>query len=358
MHILIVLRSDASQRHGGDVVLARGTAAALRADGLNVDVVETKNPDPRGYDLAHLFNVTVVDECERQMDACLRAGVPAVLSTVWLDLREFFGRARACDRVLLGGARPGRLRTKLEGMAQQPADRFFGTTARRKLERQEARQAQVCRAARVLLPNSAIEARDCLVRLGVRDVPIIIVPIPADLEPSSAWQAKRHGLACVGRVETRKNQAMLALALRDEACEIDIVGASYESEYAAACRRLCPRARLLGSLPRRDVLALLGRAEVHAMVSWIETAGIANLEAAAAGAKLVVGDRGAEVEYFGNDAEYADPADPASIRAAVRRALAKPPRTHGDSLDQRIRRLTWQEVTRKTREAYALALDR
>ena len=103
---------------------------------------------------------------------------------------------------------------------------------------------------------------------------------------------------------------------------------------------------------------MLGRCEVHALVSWCETAGIATLEAAAAGAKIVVADRGAEVEYFGDDAEYADPADPDSIRAAVLRALARPPRYRADTLDERIRRRTWQYGAQETLRAYQIALGR
>jgi len=43
------------------------------------------------------------------------------------------------------------------------------------------------------------------------------------------------------------------------------------------------------------------------------------------GNPLVVGDRGAEFEYFGDDAEYADPADPDSIAAAGTPAPARQP---------------------------------
>jgi hypothetical protein len=62
------------------------------------------------------------------------------------------------------------------------------------------------------------------------------------------------------------------------------------------------------------------------------------------------------VEYFGDDAEYADPADPDSIQAAVSRALARPPRRRGDSLDRRIRALSWRGAAVETARAYRLAL--
>jgi glycosyltransferase involved in cell wall biosynthesis len=137
---------------------------------------------------------------------------------------------------------------------------------------------------------------------------------------------------------------------------VDVVGAAYNPELIEAGKRLCGRANFHGSLPRSDLLRLLGRAEVHALVSWTETAGIASIEAAIAGAKLVVGDRGAEIEYFGEDAEYADPADPESIKAAVLRARQRPKRRRGDSLDRRMRALTWRRCAERTLAAYELAL--
>jgi glycosyltransferase involved in cell wall biosynthesis len=161
----------------------------------------------------------------------------------------------------------------------------------------------------------------------------------------------------IGRIETRKNQTGLCYALRHEDIEMDIVGACFNPGLVQVCLKLCPRARFHGKVPRQPMLEMLGRCEVHALVSWCETAGIATLEAAAAGAKIVVADRGAEVEYFGADAEYADPADPDSIRAAVKRSFARPRRYRGDSLDVRLRRLTWRDAAQETVHAYHLALD-
>jgi len=352
-----VMRPDASTRFGGDTVLARDNFAAVKELGIVADFVETDRPDPRGYDLAHVFNVGQPDVCERQLDACQEAGVPVALSPVWLDLREYFGRAHAFERLFLNARSPEAIAPKLARLrAETDLNSFFDARQRHDLEERLSRQSALLRRARVLLPNSALEARDCLVQLGVREIPLVTVLIGASLEPARFWQDDKNGLMTIGRVETRKNQTGLCYALRDEDVELNIVGASFNPGLVQLCLRLCPRARFHGKVPREAMLDMLGRAEVHALVSWCETAGIATLEAAAAGAKIVVADRGAEVEYFGEDAEYADPADPDSIRAAVRRALARPVRRRGDSLDQRIRRLTWRKGALDTLRAYHIAL--
>ncbi len=357
--MLFVLRPDASTRFGGDTMLARDNFAAVKEFGIDADLVETDRPDPRGYDLAHVFNVGQPDVCRRQMDACEEAGVPVALSPVWLDLREYFGRAQAYEHLFLNARSVAAIEPKLQRMREQrDLDSFLSVRQRREFAQRLAEQAALLRRARVLLPNSAIEARDCLVQLGVREIPLVTVMIGANLEPARFWLDGKSGLMAIGRIETRKNQSGLCYALRDDDIEINIVGASFNPGLVQVCLKLCPRARFHGKVPREPMLDMLGRSEVHALVSWCETAGIATLEAAAAGAKIVVGDRGAEVEYFGEDADYADPADPESIRAAVLRAFARPPRYQGDSLDQRIRRITWQQGAKDTARAYGVALER
>jgi len=356
MRSLLIMRPDGRTRYGGDTTLVYDTAKALRASGLECDVVETDRPDPRGYDIAHIFNVGQPDVGERQMEACEGSNAAIVLSPVWLDLKELFGRAVAAENVLVRERDERKAEAKLSQIRNASLESFFNRRQQKEFDEREGRQSALLRRARALLPNSSFEARDCMVRLGVRNVPFITVPIPTDLSPSECWQEERWGVTCVGRVETRKNQSALSFALRKESVELDFVGALYNPGLAKECERWNARSRFHGRVSREDMLAIMGRSEVHALVSWCETAGIASLEAAAAGAKLVVGDRGAEVEYFGDDVEYADPADPDSILDAVRRALRRPRRSKGDSLDQRIRRLTWQHAASETMRAYELAL--
>ncbi len=356
LRVLFVVRPDASSKFGGDITLARNNFEAVKELGVAAELVETDRPDPRGYDIAHIFNVGQPDVCKRQMDACEQAGVPVALSPVWLDLREFFGRAAAYERLFVRGSTSASVDKVLAKYLKRDSNWFLNGRQRRHLEVRLAQQKALLERAAVLLPNSAIEARDCLLQLGVRDRPMVVVPIPATLEPAQYWRAERSGLLAIGRIETRKNQTGLLYAMRDDNMEIDLVGAIYHANLAKACLRWCPRASFHGSVPKEQMLQMLGRASVHALVSWCETAGIATLEAAAAGAKIVVADRGAEVEYFGDDAEYADPADPKSIRAAVLRAFARPPRARGDSLDQRIRKLTWRHAAEETQRAYQIAL--
>ena len=354
--MLLVVRPDASSRWGGDTALAYDTRSTLATLGVMADLVETDEPATRGYDLAHVFNIGAPEITQRQVDACTRQGTPVALSPVWLDLRELEGRGRRYEQLFVRERSPRVVDAALRRWANRDVEYFLNARQRRALQRHRERQQAVAQCARVLLPNSAIEARDCLLHLNAHRCPLVVVPIPASLAPAAFWQSSRHGLVVVGRVETRKNQTALLYALRNDTLPIDILGAAYDPGLQSAAGRWCQRARFHGSVERSELLTVLGRAAVHALVSWCETAGVATMEAALAGAQIVVSDRGAEVEYFGADAEYANPADPESIRAAVLRAEARTPRAPGDRLDRRLRSWTWNQAGLATVRAYRIAL--
>jgi glycosyltransferase involved in cell wall biosynthesis len=356
MRALLVMRPDAYERFGGDTTLVVETAQALRALGVEADVVSTLTPDARGYEVAHVFNAMRPEVCGPQVESCRAARVPVALSTVWFDLREFLGRGSYYHELAIKAKDPSTLERRYRSMRSRSADSFLSYRTRTRLTRDIEAQASVLRRAHVLLPNSSVEARDCMLKLGVREVPFEIVPVGASLQAAEAWSARRAGVLCVGRLEPRKNQTMTVLALRDVPVDLTIAGAAHDAYPTETLQTWAPRARFTGQVSDGDRSRLYGAAHVHILPSWIETVGLASIEAAAGGAQLVVSDRGPEVEYFGNDAEYADPADPDSLRAAVLRALARPARSRGDALDRRIRALTWERSARATMRGYEVAI--
>ena len=359
MRALLVLRPDAGTRLGGDVILARHTAAALADFGVAAYVAETARPDARGYDVAHVFGIFEPEIAASQVTACRRAGVALALSPIWTDRTEFFARAPRIERTLAGSRNERRIAANVTSIQAARLDRLLGRRQRARLVRAQRLQGELMRAADVLLPNAITTARECAIHFGISDIPFVVVPVAFDHRPSDDWNQSRAGVVCVARVESLKNQALLAFALRGQPVDITLVGETYDAAYAELCRRWgAPRLRIAGQLAEAEVRKLLAGAAVHAMPSWGDLPGIASLEAAAAGTRLVVGNRGAEMEYFQEDAAYADPADPDSIRAAVLRELAKPPRVRGDALDRRVAALTWHRAAEQTLRGYEIALSR
>jgi glycosyltransferase involved in cell wall biosynthesis len=359
IRVLFVLRADAKTRHGGDVLQAANTAAALRAMGADVTIVETKTPDARGYDIAHVFGMFEPEVCAAQVEACKIAGVPIALSPIWISRREFFARAPVCERTIEKARTAEDAARRLTALSKHDGARFMDRRTRIRQDRAEALQTDVLRAASVLFPMSAFEAREYGVRLHVRNVAFVIVPNAVDHALAQEWADERTGLLCAGRIESMKNQAITALALRSSPEPLTFVGEAYDSHYLSVVRRFAgPALTILDRVSPATVYAMFAKTKVHVMPSWGEVASIVNLEAAACGMQIVAGDRGSEMEYLGDGAEYADPADPDSVAKAVGHALQRPPRRRGDALDIRVRELTWRRTAELTLRGYQRAIQR
>ncbi|HEY0380777.1 MAG TPA: glycosyltransferase family 4 protein [Candidatus Elarobacter sp.] len=357
MRALLVVRPDAHAKPGGDLVHAERTATALRALGADADVVAALAPDPRGYDVAHVFGVFEPATARAQIDAIKAHGAPLALSPIWLDLRAFFATAPHVQRALESrtAAEAERRLAKLHRV--EPQLPWRGSIARNADLRLAAQRALVL-AADVLLPASEVEAYLYGERLRVARVPFVVAPLGVDDDAFAVERPRaRAGILCAGRIEPKKNQAALLYALRDADVDVTLVGGAHDARYLALCRRWAtPRTRFVEHAPHADVVRMMASAAVHAHPSWLESPGLSSLEAAATGARIVAGDRGCEREYFGPDVDYADPADPATIRAAVLRALARGSRDRGDALERRLGAYTWRRTAEATLEAYARAI--
>lgn len=111
-------------------------------------------------------------------------------------------------------------------------------------------------------------------------------------------------------------------------------------------------ARWHGAVSHDDPLlaSAYAAARVFALPSWFETPGLAALEAALAGAAVVLTPFGCTREYFGDRVEYARPDRRDEIASALLRAWDVGPRP---GLREHVRsRFLWTDVARQTAEAY------
>jgi glycosyltransferase involved in cell wall biosynthesis len=353
---LLVIRPDASSTPGGDLVHAQRTATALRGLGVEADVVSTGAPNARGYDVAHVFGVFEPALARRQIDAVRERGVPLVLSPIWLDLRGLFAIEPLVERAL-GSRTLSEVKQRLAKLRRFDPSLVWRGRAAHRANRRLLAQRELVATADVLLPASNIEAYLYGALLRVSDIPFIVAPLGVDDDAFGVQRRRvRAGVLCAARIEPKKNQAALLYALHDVDVELTLVGTAADERYFALCRRWAtPRTRFVDHVDHDQVLRMMSDAAVHALPSWHETPGLASLEAAATGARLVTGDRGCEREYFGPDVDYADPADPVMIRAAVLRALDRGPRERGDALERRLGAYTWQRNGQATLAAYTRA---
>jgi glycosyltransferase involved in cell wall biosynthesis len=222
---------------------------------------------------------------------------------------------------------------------------------------------EICGWAKAVLPNTRREG-DLLVRgLGMKESLISVVPNGVDERFASADSSlfsKTYGVKDfvlnVGHIGPhRKNVLNLIKALEQINVPSVIIGRIENNEYGKEClarARKNPRLTIIASLPNDSELLASAYAacDVFVLPSLYETPGIAALEAALAGAKIVITKNGGTEEYFGADAEYVDPSSVELIHHGITTALNK---DKNDILRTRVgEKYLWSAVAEKYHSIY------
>lgn len=329
---------------GGNVVHLRQTASALERTGCTVRTSTEAQPDLRGVDVVHGFNLS-----HDRMRSIHAAGIRVALTPLYWPYSFRSGSAGPPPNLR---ARLGRLslsarfsRAAMRGEYQQFAHGLLGASHTLMLSYE---------AADLLLPNSHSEAQAIRTELGV-STPMHVVPNAANPElfappPSNR---ERAGIVMAARIEPFKNQLGLIKACAGLGVRLTLAGSvhPHHGDYGKKCRQAADsNVVFAGLLPQDDLAQLLHSAKVHALPSWYEIAALASLEAALAGCAVVTTDRGSAREYFGDMASYCDPASVESIRQGVTEALAGP---SSSALATAVReRFTWERAASETLRAY------
>ncbi len=222
--------------------------------------------------------------------------------------------------------------------------------------------------ADVVVPNSHAESR---VLAEVLDLPPAqFMPVMNGVDPRFAAASDpapfrtRFGIEGpfilnVANIEKRKNQLNLVRALSSHDLPLVMIGQVREAAYAEAVfAEGAGRHRYLGFLDHEDPLLASAYAACTTFVlpSTCETPGLAALEAAAAGAPVVVTSVGAAREYFGEMCDYVNPTDPADIARGIAAALKKG--RHPELSAHIGKTFNWPVVTAALPDVYRTAIAR
>ena len=236
----------------------------------------------------------------------------------------------------------------------------------------------IARAHHVITDCEAVRV-ELIERLRVRPERVSAVP----LAPSCEFRVQppevidvvvhRYGLSAgdyilfAGALEPRKNVARLVQAMellrarRRDAPPLVLVGPSgwRNDEIVTRIRSAGSWLRLLGTVPRSDLVALMSGASVLAYPSLSEGFGLPVLEAMACGTPVVASQIGPIVEAAGDAALLVDPADAEQIAEGLRRVLED--RGLREDLAKRglarAATFSWGRTAAGTLSAYAKALD-
>jgi hypothetical protein len=103
MRVLLINTPQSPKLRGGDTVQMEKTAEALRELKIEVKISTAAEPDARGFDIAHVFNLRTIDATERQVAALARHGVPIVMSPIYLDISQALWGSTAVAQIFSGG---------------------------------------------------------------------------------------------------------------------------------------------------------------------------------------------------------------------------------------------------------------
>jgi glycosyltransferase involved in cell wall biosynthesis len=343
MKICLIAQPSISLVSGGPLVQVRQTARYLQAMGIEIEYFDQwKEYPPGSFDLAHIFGANFMN-----YDTALRLkqfAIPFVVSPIFFTLRS----ASVIRKTRMVERRLGRF---VGGVWTD-----YGFSAR------------VCSLADRVLPNT--HAEGALVEHGF-EVPagrIRVVPngvedrfLDADPELFIRTYGVRDFILNVGHIGSpRKNVLRLVEALRGIDRPAVIIGRVQQNEYSERCLAEAARNPMITIIPglandSAMLASAYAAASLFVLPSHFETPGIAALEAALAGASVTITRHGGTEDYFGDRADYIDPASAASIRAGIEKGLRRP---RDGSLREHIRsRFLWQNVAAMTADVYREIVD-
>lgn len=225
----------------------------------------------------------------------------------------------------------------------------------------------ICNWAEHILPNTTKEGDLIRNSFDIPESKITMVPNGVEdrfLSANPDLFYKKYGLKdfiiYVGHVGVqRKNTLALMKALRNINHPAVIIGKVSNTKEAEECLREAqknPNILLIDGLDHEDPMlaSAYAASSVFALPALFETPGIAALEAAITGSKVVITPHGGTQDYFGNMAEYVDPYNTESIAKGIEKAL-------NDKSDNGLKKhveqnFLWQKVAEKTAAIYEKVL--
>ncbi|KRH79049.1 D-inositol 3-phosphate glycosyltransferase [Ferrovum sp. JA12] len=179
--------------------------------------------------------------------------------------------------------------------------------------------------------------------------------VPASLFLAE-YRIERPFILCVGNIEVRKNQLTLLRAADSLNLHVVLIGNVRDTEYFAQLNaEFSGRFSYLGYFEHTSPIlrSAYSACSAFALPSLLETPGLAALEAAAAGAPLVITQEGCTEEYFGEAAYYVDPKSVEDISEKLLAAVNS--KRDAVELCARVMQFTWDRVAEELEQAYLKA---
>ena len=331
---------SAFQNIGGGEILLLKTKEYLEKEGVSVKLFDIWNDKLDEFNILHIFGA--VRPCLGLMNTAKNKGIKVVLTPV-----TYYDFDMAMHEY-------GSMQKKINNSIRYAVKRVFP------IYPSDRRKMLVL--ADALIPNSEAEKSQLAQLFAIAKEKMHVIPNCVDKEFANANPdlfLSKYNISdfvlSVGRIEPRKNQLNLIKALSGFNKPLVFIGdpVSDYSEYYNECKKHSNKnITFIGKINHKDELLKSAYAACKCFVSqgWLETPGLACLEAGLAGANIATTNKGCTKEYFKDYVEYFNPAKLSSIRKAAEAAFFK----NKNSLfkDYIMKNLLWDVAAKKNLEIY------
>ncbi|MCL2844709.1 MAG: glycosyltransferase [Chitinivibrionia bacterium] len=224
----------------------------------------------------------------------------------------------------------------------------------------------IMKNADLVMPNTSAELQQIQQLFKIPDNKITVVPNGVDKKFASATPdlfKKKYGddniiLSVTMLGPERKNGLNLIKALGKIDHPSYIIGSFHtESDYGKQCKtelEKYPQIKYIGMMDHEDPMlaSAYAAAKVFALPSWLETPGLASMEAALAGAEVITTAVGGTKDYFCENAIYIDPYSVNSIADGITTALNRNGNEQKKMKEFILNNFLWEKVAEKYSEIY------
>ncbi|MEZ8375762.1 glycosyltransferase [Vibrio cyclitrophicus] len=363
--VLFVTRSTVFSGPGGDTIQLLKTKEYLEKLGVMVDIADVELPDMRTYDVIHFFNLRNPQDILRNVRRAKLIGKATVISTIWGSYFECDKKARKGFQKWIANALPESTVEYLKTVVRVIKNKNFNASfLPYLLNGHLSAQKEIANKIDVLLPNSITELERVRSDMRLDNKAGLYVANAVDLGvfdydsvDESKYEHLRGCLLSAARIEIRKCQLELIKAAKDLPYKLVIVGkpSPNSKDYFDECKREAgDNVTFIEHVDQSELAALYKVSKAHALVSWMETPGLSSLEAAVMNSNILVTNRGDTDFYFGDLAQYCEPANVESIKSGILKVMES--KFNPDLKSRIVNNYTWEHTASQTLEGYEMAL--
>ncbi len=367
MKVLFQSRKTLFSVPGGDTVQVLKTAEYLKKLGVKIDISTKLEPDLKGYDLVHIFNLCRPQEAYLQAKNAKKYRKSLVLSPIYVNWEEFEKKGSGGIRQFIAEKLSWSEIEYLKIFSRAIKNLEFHKGVLKVLTLgYEKLLQQICSFTDVFLPNSNLEMERIIKDFELGKPNYVIVPNAVDFKlfdyknvhiEQKIQKDFENCVLCVSKFSSVKNQLNIVKALSGLPYKLVFIGhvlPNHKKYFERVKKESGENVIFLGKIPHEKLPQYYKVAKVHILPSWFETTGLVSLEAAAMKCNVVITDKGYQKEYFRDYAFYCEPDNIESIRNAIIKA-------YESSFNEEFRKyilnnFTWEKAAEKTLEGYLRAL--